>query len=45
MTDRQKIRAEAERLYREESYKTAPTVLHELIDYIDSLPEEPVNEK
>ena len=44
MTDKvQLIRAEIERLYKE-SYDTAPTVLHHLMDFINSLPEEPVSE-
>lgn len=38
-----KIKAELERLYRE-SYDNAPTVLHQLMDFINSLPEEPVSE-
>lgn len=43
MTDKEKIRKEVARLYRE-SYDNAPTVLHQLMDFINSLPEEPVNE-
>lgn len=42
MTDKvQKIRKEVERLYKEE-YGSASTALHKVLDYIDSLQEEPV---
>ena len=39
----EQIKAEIKRMYVEE-HSTASTVLHKLIDFINSLPEEPVSE-
>ena len=50
MTDKEKIRAEIERLYNENKERhsiegiSACTQLHKVLSFIDSMPEEPVNE-
>lgn len=44
MKTKELIKTEIERLYKEE-YGTAATALHKLLDFINSLPEEPVSKE